>query len=124
MVFDIDMIREVYSKMPGRIEKARQLVGKPLTLTEKILYSHLFDGEANTVYERSESYVDFAPDRVAMQDATAQMALLQFINSGKKTTAVPSTVHCDHLIQAQVEGKTDLGVAKDINKEVYPERDW
>ena len=119
MAFDIEMIKKVYAGFPSRIAAARQVVGKPLTLTEKILYAHLWQGDATTAQERGKSYVDFAPDRVAMQDATAQMALLQFMNSGKKTTAVPSTVHCDHLIQAQVDGKTDLGVAQTANKEVY-----
>src|SRR5687767_3793647 len=98
MAFDFDMIKEVYSKMGDRIEKARKVVGRPLTLTEKILYSHLFDQELPKAYGRGKSYVDFAPDRVAMQDATAQMALLQFMQAGKAKVSVPSTVHCDHLI--------------------------
>ncbi|WP_346861114.1 aconitate hydratase [uncultured Draconibacterium sp.] len=118
-MFDLDLIKKVYSELPERVKKAKNVLNKPMTYAEKILYSHLFAAQELAAFNRGADYVDFAPDRVAMQDATAQMALLQFINSGKKTTAVPSTVHCDHLIQAQVEGKTDLGVAKDINKEVY-----
>jgi len=118
-MFDLDLIKKVYSNLPERVQKAKLFLNKPLTYAEKILYSHLFESQELTAFERGNAYVDFAPDRVAMQDATAQMALLQFINSGKKTTAVPSTVHCDHLIQAQVEGKADLGLAKDLNKEVY-----
>ncbi len=119
MVFDLDMIKESYARMPERIKAARNMVGKPLTLSEKILYSHLFDGLAKVVFQRGKSYVDFAPDRVAMQDATAQMALLQFMQAGRVKTAVPSTVHCDHLIQAKVGAEKDLEVAKDVNKEVY-----
>lgn len=118
-MFDLNLIRKVYSELPERIGKARAALNRPMTFAEKILYSHLFESQGLETFKRGSDYVDFAPDRVAMQDATAQMALLQFINSGKKTTAVPSTVHCDHLIQAQVEGKTDLGVAIDANKEVY-----
>src|SRR5690606_22336412 len=97
MAFDIDMIKGVYAQMKERVDAARNVVGRPLTYSEKILYAHLFDGIATTAYTRGESYVDFAPDRVAMQDATAQMALLQFMQAGKTKTAVPSTVHCDHL---------------------------
>lgn len=118
-MFDLDLVKKVYSNLPQRVQKVKSLLGRPLTYAEKILYSHLFENQELEVFERGNAYVDFAPDRVAMQDATAQMALLQFINSGKKTTAVPSTVHCDHLIQAQVEGKADLGLAKTLNKEVY-----
>jgi len=118
-MFDLNLIGKVYSGLPERIGKARKELNRPMTCAEKILYSHLFESQELKPFKRGNDYVDFAPDRVAMQDATAQMALLQFINSGKKTTAVPSTVHCDHLIQAQVEGKTDLGVAIDANKEVY-----
>ncbi|MFM7301069.1 MAG: aconitate hydratase, partial [Crocinitomicaceae bacterium] len=95
MVFDLDMIKKVYAKYPERIEAARKAVGRPLTLSEKILYAHLWDGNASEAFERGKSYVDFAPDRVAMQDATAQMALLQFMQAGKKRVAVPSTVHAD-----------------------------
>jgi aconitate hydratase len=103
-MFDLNLIRKVYSELPERIGKARAALNRPMTFAEKILYSHLFESQELETFKRGSDYVDFAPDRVAMQDATAQMALLQFINSGKKTTAVPSTVHCDHLIQAQVEG--------------------
>ncbi len=119
MAFDINMIKEVYARYPKRIEAARTLVGKPLTLTEKILYAHLTEGAATQAYERGKSYVEFQPDRVAMQDATAQMALLQFMQAGKNQVAVPSTVHCDHLIQAEVGAVTDLAKANDKNKEVY-----
>jgi aconitate hydratase len=119
MLFDIDMIKKVYARMPERVDAARKLVGKPLTLAEKILYSHLWDGEANEVYGRGESYVDFAPDRVAMQDATAQMALLQFMQAGKKKVAVPSTVHCDHLIQARIGADKDLQESLNKNNEVF-----
>jgi aconitate hydratase len=119
MAFDLEMIKAVYAKFPSRVAAARILVGKPLTLTEKILYTHLWEGEPTGTYERGVSYVDFAPDRVAMQDATAQMALLQFMQAGRPKVAVPSTVHCDHLIEAKVESKTDLNVAIDKNKEVY-----
>ena len=113
------MIREVYSRIPARIEAARKLTGKPLTLTEKILYSHLWNGETQEAYDRGKSYVDFAPDRVAMQDATAQMALLQFMQAGRNKVAVPSTVHCDHLIQARVGSSKDLEEALLKNNEVF-----
>jgi len=119
MAFDFEMIKAVYARMGERVEAARKVVGKPLTLTEKILYSHLYDGIPVTGFERGKSYVDFAPDRVAMQDATAQMALLQFMSAGKKKVAVPSTVHCDHLIQAELGAKKDLETANNVNKEVY-----
>ncbi len=119
MVFDIDMIKSVYARMASRVEAARKQVGHPLTLTEKILYAHLDEGLASQAYERGESYVDFTPDRVAMQDATAQMALLQFMQAGKEKVAVPSTVHCDHLIQAKVGAEADLKTANDANKEVF-----
>jgi aconitate hydratase len=118
MAFDLDLIQKVYAEMPGKIQIARQLLGRPLTLSEKILYSHL-DKPATSAYERGKAYVDFRPDRVAMQDATAQMALLQFMTCGRDKVAVPSTVHCDHLIQAKVEADKDLQVAVDSNKEVY-----
>lgn len=118
-MFDLNLIREVYAKLPAKIEASRKVLNRPMTCAEKILYAHLFDTQPVEKFERGVTYVDFAPDRVAMQDATAQMALLQFINSGKSTTAVPSTVHCDHLIQAQVDGKTDLSVAWNTNREVY-----
>jgi aconitate hydratase len=119
MAFDIEMIRETYQKFPSRVESARTLLGRSLTLTEKILYAHLFDSLPATAFERGKSYVDFAPDRVAMQDATAQMALLQFMQAGRKQVAVPSTVHCDHLIQARDGADKDLATAIDTNKEVY-----
>ncbi|GBF51955.1 aconitate hydratase [Leptospira ryugenii] len=119
MAFDIEMIQARYAKMDAAISEARKVVGRPLTLTEKILYSHLWDGNAKQAFVRGKDYVDFAPDRVAMQDATAQMALLQFMQAGRKKVAVPSTVHCDHLITAKVESGKDLGVALDENKEVY-----
>ncbi|WP_421978907.1 aconitate hydratase [Roseivirga seohaensis] len=119
MAFDIDMIKAVYAKFPSRIAAARKAVGKPLTLSEKILYSHLWDGDANTAFERGKSYVDFAPDRVAMQDATAQMALLQFMQAGKPTAAVPSTVHCDHLILAKEGAKDDLRNSLTASGEVF-----
>lgn len=119
MAFDIDMIKTVYSRFEERVNAARKVVGKPLTLTEKILYAHLWDGTAVQAYERGNSYVDFAPDRVAMQDATAQMALLQFMQAGRAKVAVPSTVHCDHLIQAKVGAQTDLAVANQESREVF-----
>ncbi len=119
MTFDIDMIEKVYGRFGERITAARNVVGKPLTLTEKILYAHLWDGNAQEAYARGESYVDFAPDRVAMQDATAQMALLQFMQAGRPKVAVPSTVHCDHLIQAKVGAETDLAVANQESSEVF-----
>ncbi len=118
-VFDLDMIKAVYSRFPQRIAAARKSVGKPLTLSEKILYAHLWEGDATTAFERSKSYVDFAPDRVAMQDATAQMALLQFMQAGRKKVAVPSTVHCDHLIQARVGSTQDLQDSLNKNNEVF-----
>jgi aconitate hydratase len=118
-MFDLKLIKKIYSELPHKVEKAQKILGRPMTYTEKILYAHLFDNEKPEIFDRGKSYVDFAPDRVAMQDATAQMALLQFMNSGKETTAVPTTVHCDHLIQAQVDGKTDLNVSFNVNKEVF-----
>lgn len=119
MAFDIDMIKEVYSKFPKRVDAARKITGKPLTLAEKILYAHLWDGEVTTSYTRGKDYVDFAPDRVACQDATAQMALLQFMQAGKNKVAVPTTVHCDHLIQAKEGASTDLQNALNISNEVF-----
>ncbi len=119
MAFDFDMIQALYKRMPERIAAARKAVGRPLTLAEKILYNHLWDGPAAKSFSRGQDYVDFAPDRVAMQDATAQMALLQFMQAGRPTTAVPSTVHCDHLIQAEHGAANDLVKALDVNKEVY-----
>ena len=118
MVFDLDLIKKLYASMPAKVDAARKLVGTPLTLAEKILYSHLFV-PPTAAYARGKDYVDFAPDRVAMQDATAQMALLQFMTCGRATVAVPSTVHCDHLIQAKVGAVADLATAVDVNKEVY-----
>ncbi|MCH1479387.1 MAG: aconitate hydratase [Crocinitomicaceae bacterium] len=119
MVFDIEMIKEVYAKYPERIAAARNVVGKPLTLAEKILYAHLWDGNASEAHARGESYVDFAPDRIACQDATAQMALLQFMQAGKSKVAVPTTVHCDHLIQAKIGADSDLQNAMNQSSEVF-----
>lgn len=119
MAFDIEMIKKVYDNMTSRVDAARKVVDRPLTLTEKILYSHLWDGTAKQAYGRGVDYVDFAPDRVACQDATAQMALLQFMHAGKKTVAVPTTVHCDHLILAKVGAEKDLAVAKEQSSEVF-----
>lgn len=118
MVFDIDMIKKLYAALPGKVEATRKMLGRPLTLAEKILYAHLYE-PTTTPYERGKSYVEFAPDRVAMQDATAQMALLQFMTCGRDQVAVPSTVHCDHLIQAKTGAAQDLATAIDTNKEVY-----
>ena len=119
MAFDIEMIRKVYQQLPGKVEAARKEVGHPLTLAEKILYAHLHTDMQLTDFGRGKDYVDFAPDRVAMQDATAQMALLQFMQAGRPQVAVPSTVHCDHLIQAKTGAAEDLSSALDTNKEVY-----
>ena len=119
MAFDIDMIKGVYTQMVARIDKARELVGRPLTLSEKILYSHLWDGLPNKAFKRGLDYVDFAPDRIACQDATAQMALLQFMQAGKPKVAVPTTVHCDHLIQAKSGAVADLKVANSTSEEVF-----
>lgn len=119
MAFDIEMIRKVYERYPVRIAAARQLLNRPLSLTEKILYTHLWDETPSTEFQRGKDYVDFAPDRVAMQDATAQMALLQFMQAGRKQAAVPSTVHCDHLIQAEHGAQTDLKSALNKSSEVF-----
>ena len=119
MVFDIEMIRKVYESFPAKLMAARKVVKKPLTLTEKILYCHLWKKDAAEPFERGKSYVDFAPDRVAMQDATAQMALLQFMQAGRTIVAVPSTVHCDHLIMAKDNSVTDLDRAVHESNEVY-----
>ncbi|HEX2629054.1 MAG TPA: aconitate hydratase [Chitinophagaceae bacterium] len=119
MVFDLELIKKIYSELPGKVAEARKLLGKPLTLTEKILYAHLHGSLPVKGYERGKNYVDFAPDRVAMQDATAQMALLQFMTCGRDKVAVPSTVHCDHLIQAKIGAKKDLELAIETNREVY-----
>jgi aconitate hydratase len=118
MVFDLDLIKKVYDEMPSKIAAAKKITGKALTLSEKILYTHLYSKTIRD-YARGKDYVDFAPDRVAMQDATAQMALLQFSTCGRERVAVPSTVHCDHLIQAKTGAKSDLSTALDVNKEVY-----
>ncbi|MCM2301638.1 MAG: aconitate hydratase [Flavobacteriaceae bacterium] len=119
MAFDIEMIHSVYNRMKDRVDAAREVVGKPLTLSEKILYNHLWDGKATTSFKRGTDYVDFTPDRIACQDATAQMALLQFMHAGKKSVAVPTTVHCDHLIQAKVDAATDLKRANESSNEVF-----
>src|SRR3954470_23908530 len=119
MVFDLDMIQAFYAAMPGRIAAARKAVGKPLTLSEKILYSHLHAGQSPQAFGRGKSYVDFAPDRVAMQDATAQMALLQFMSAGIPKVRVPSTVHCDHLILAKDGAKQDLSESLTASGEVF-----
>jgi aconitate hydratase len=119
MAFDIDMIKKVYAQMTERVDKARQVVGNPLTLSEKILYSHLWDGKPEKAFVRGKDYVDFAPDRVALQDATAQMALLQFMQAGKKKVAVPTTTHCDHLIQAKNGASMDLQSALNTSNEVF-----
>jgi aconitate hydratase len=119
MAFDIEMIKSLYANFGEKVNAARKAVGKPLTLTEKILYAHLTQGNATISFERGKDYVDFAPDRVAMQDATAQMALLQFMQSGRSKVAVPSTVHCDHLIEAKENSKTDLNRAKTESSEVF-----
>ncbi|MBT4283193.1 MAG: aconitate hydratase [Candidatus Marinimicrobia bacterium] len=118
-MFDLEMIQGVYTRMAKNIIAARKILNRPMTLTEKVLYSHLYNGLPTQSFDRGETYVDFAPDRVAMQDATAQMALLQFMMAGKNKVAVPSTVHCDHLIQAKESASIDLAQAKDINGEVY-----
>ncbi len=119
MAFDIEMIKGVYTRMAERVDKAREIVGRPLTLSEKILYNHLWDGNPTKAFVRGKDYVDFAPDRIACQDATAQMALLQFMQAGKNKVAVPTTVHCDHLIQAKDGATTDLKRANDISSEVF-----
>ena len=119
MAFDIEMIKSVYSKVAERVDAAREITGKPLTLAEKILYSHLWDGKTDKAFVRGKDYVDFAPDRIACQDATAQMALLQFMQAGKKNVAVPTTVHCDHLIQAKQGAQKDLKRANETSNEVF-----
>src|SRR5918993_5593292 len=118
MLFDLDLIKKLYSELPAKVLAARNILKRPMTLGEKILYAHTFK-TATKILERGKDYVDFAPDRVAMQDATAQMALLQFDTCGRETVAVPSTVHCDHLIQAKVGAVEDLNTAIDTNREVY-----
>ena len=119
MAFDINLIKKVYSTIGDRVKAARELTGKPLTLSEKILYAHLWDNLPENAFSRGKSYVDFAPDRIACQDATAQMALLQFMQAGKKQVAVPTTVHCDHLIQAKVGADEDLQNALNTSNEVF-----
>lgn len=119
MAFDIDMIKQVYSHMAKRVDLAKEIVGRPLTLAEKILYTHLWDGKPTEKFTRGKDYVEFSPDRIACQDATAQMALLQFMQAGKEKVAVPTTVHCDHLIQAKQGAKADLKRANDTSKEVF-----
>lgn len=119
MAFDIEMIKKVYARMPERVDRAREIVGRPLTLSEKILYNHLWEGIPNQGYTRGVDYVDFAPDRIACQDATAQMALLQFMQAGKQKVAVPTTVHCDHLIQAKQGAAADLKRANEVSNEVF-----
>ena len=119
MAFDIEMIKKVYDRMPERVDKARSIVGRALTLAEKILYAHLWEGTPTQAFARGKDYVDFAPDRIACQDATAQMALLQFMHAGKSKVAVPTTVHCDHLIQAKEGAEIDLKVATEQSKEVF-----
>ena len=119
MIFDLEMIKKLYNKLPEKVNNAKKLLNRPLTLTEKILYSHLAENLPASPYIKGADYVNFNPDRVAMQDATAQMALLQFMQAGRKKVAVPSTVHCDHLIQAKQGAVADLKTANDSNKEVY-----
>ncbi len=119
MAFDIEMIKTMYSQFITRVDAAREITGKPLTLSEKILYTHLWEGKASKAFERGKDYVDFAPDRIALQDATAQMALLQFMQAGKPKVAVPTTVHCDHLIQAKQGAVPDLKRANETSSEVF-----
>lgn len=119
MILDVDMLRRFYADYSSRVDSARKTLGRPLTYAEKVLYAHLFSSEDLKPYKRGESYVNFAPDRVAMQDATAQMAMLQFMNAGKDRVAVPASVHCDHLIRAEVGADKDLSTAKQTNSEVY-----
>ena len=108
MIFDLEMIKEVYSSIKRKVDSARKVINHPITLSEKILYSHLWDNKIKKPFTRGKDYVDFAPDRIACQDATAQMALLQFMQAGKKKVSVPTTVHCDHLIQARIGATDDL----------------
>lgn len=119
MIYDIEMLRSFYASYAAKVDLAKKKLGRAMTLAEKILYAHLYDENSLSAFRRGEDYVNFRPDRVAMQDATAQMALLQFMNAGKQTSAVPATVHCDHLIQACKGAKTDLPVACQTNQEVY-----
>ena len=119
MMYDLEMMKQFYVSYNGKVQDTRKKLGRALTLAEKILYSHLYDANSIKCFERGVDYVNFRPDRVAMQDATAQMALLQFMNAGKSVSAVPATVHCDHLIQAYKGASIDLPVAQTTNKEVY-----
>ena len=119
MAFNIKMIEEVYQQIKKKVDKAREINQSPLTLSEKILYSHLWNSELNSPFKRGEDYVDFAPDRIACQDATAQMALLQFMQAGKSRVAVPTTVHCDHLIQASIGATKDLQASLNNSNEVF-----
>lgn len=119
MILDVDMLRGFYASYASKVERARVTIGRPLTYAEKVLYAHLYNPGDLLPYKRGESYVDFRPDRVALQDATAQMALLQFMNAGKDQAAVPASVHCDHLIRADEGAEKDLPVALEANKEVY-----
>ena len=119
MAFDINMIKKLYESYPNSIKKTRAIINKNLTLSEKILYTHLWNKNSSKEFKRGNDYVDFAPDRVAMQDATAQMALLQFMQAGKEKVAVPSTTHADHLIQAKLGASKDLQEALNTNNEVF-----
>ena len=119
MVYDLTILKTFYAAYSEKIERVRIVLQRPMTLAEKILYAHLYDGDKVKNYRRGEDYVNFRPDRVAMQDATAQMALLQFMNAGREQVAVPSTVHCDHLIQAYKGAKEDIATATKTNEEVY-----
>src|SRR5574344_1412029 len=119
MVYDEEMLESFYGSYLEKIKRAKMALGRPLTLAEKILYAHIYDENKLKSFQRGEDYVDFRPDRVAMQDATAQMALLQFMNAGKETVAVPCTVHCDHLIQAYKGAMEDIATATETNREVY-----
>ena len=119
MILDYEMLKNFYSSYNNKVEKVKRSLGKPLTYAEKVLYAHLYDADGLKAYKRGTDYVDFRPDRVAMQDATAQMALLQFMNAGKDRVAVPASVHCDHLIRADVGADKDLSAAMTANKEVY-----
>ena len=119
MIFDLEMIKKVYGSIKHKVDSARKICNHPLTLSEKILYSHLWDGNPKKPFSRGKDYVDFAPDRIACQDATAQMALLQFMQAGLNSVSLPTTVHCDHLIQAKEKADIDLKVAKKSNNEVY-----
>ena len=115
MIYDLEMMKQFYVSYNGKVQDTRKKLGRALTLAEKILYSHLYDADSMKCFERGVDYVNFRPDRVAMQDATAQMALLQFMNAGKNVSAVPATVHCDHLIQAYKGASVDLPVAQTTN---------